>query len=1070
MQAGAQWTVTAVSLPTNFPPNALTSGANEYRVVVINTGDTPSSGTVTITDALPAGVSLDPLGASGTEQISGAPLSCSGLECTYSEPVQPGDALQVTIPVDTGAAGVVENLVTVSGGAPEVSQTTPTVIGVPARFGVAPGSAHTTLSSLQAGAHADLTSTLAFSTINDEGILAGDPKDTTFNLPAGFAGDVVDVPACAVSYFAAHNECPIDTQVGSVTLFVEAGNNSGRISTSPVYNLAASPGAVAKLGFFAGRTLDIQGNVFVRPGANGLEHLETTFENIDESLAELDSVVLTIWGVPNDPAHNAVRGLNCLAAGNCFQVNGGIPDGLLTPFLTNPTSCSGAPLHSEFKVDSWQHPSEGPPPTLMQFGTLTGCEQLTMTPSLIVEPSNTSAYSPTGLKVGLEVPQTFENPYGLATSHLKDAVITLPEGMTLNPSAAAGLGSCTEAQVEAETAASLQDEGCPNASKIGTVHVKSPAISEEATGSVYVATPFANRFDSLLALYVVAKIPDRGIVVRLAGKVEPNPLTGQLTTTFDENPQLPFSDFTLSFNQGAGAPLVTPATCGEYTTSGEMSPWSEPSAFSLVSSVFSITSGIGGAPCPAGAAAFAPQLVAGTLNNVAGSYSPFDLHITRGDGEQEITGISAQLPPGLSANLTGVPFCPEADIALARTKTGAQEEVEPSCPAASQIGHSLAGAGVGSQLVYAPGKLYMAGPFEGAPFSIVSITSAKVGPYDLGTVVLHLPLQINPTTAIVTVGAGSADQIPHIIKGIVIHLRDIRVYVDRSNFTLNPTSCNPMSLTASVIGSGQSFTSSADDGAVSVSNHYQASDCANLAFKPSFKLSIPARASKVAGMGLTTKLTFPAGTQGTQANVRYVKVVLPRALPSRFSTLQKACLAGVFDANPAACPAGSVVGHARAVTPILPVPLTGPAYFVSHGGAKFPELVLVLQGYGVTIELHGETNIKSGVTSSTFRTVPDQPVSSFELTLPQGKDSALAAFLPAKDKGDFCGQKLTAPTNIIGQNGLEIRQSTPITVTGCSGKAQKLAAALKACRKKARAKRGSCARAARRRYGSSKKG
>jgi hypothetical protein len=1058
-----QWTISAVSMPTNFPPNDSTSGENLYQVIVTNSGGAPSTGTITITDTLPAGLTAAGE-ASGEEQIERKSLVCSGLQCTYPEPVVPGDSLKLAIPVDTGAAGSVTNLITVSGGgAPEASQSIPTQISsVPATFGIAPGSANTVLSNDQAGAHADLMTTIAFNTITHEGALAGDPKDTTDNLPPGFAGDLTDMPACTVAYFSAHNNCPVETQVGTTTLYIEQGGSPREVIT-PVYNLVPNPGTTAKLAFYAA-IFGVQGDVSIRPGDEGLE---TTFHNTTQATAELDSVALTIWGVPNDPGHDALRGLYCDdGAGSCSSPVGGAAGSAIVPFLTNPTSCSGEPLQAEFKAVSWQHPNESESvKALMPFGPLTGCEHLTMEPTLTVEPTTTSAYSATGLNVGLEVPQTYENPYGLATSNLKAAVVTLPAGMSLNPSAAAGLGYCTEAQLASETAASLQGEGCPNDSKIGTVRVKSPGISEEATGALYVAQPFANRFDSLIALYIVAKIPNRGIIVRSQGKVEENPITGQLRTTFPENPQLPFSDFTLSFRQGQTSPLITPPACGTYTARGLLTPWSDLGTVIPVSSIFEIPHGIGGGECPSGGVpSFAPRVVAGTLNNSAGSYSFLDIHISRNDGEQEITGFASQFPPGLTANLSGVPFCSEADIALARAETGAREEAEPACPAASEIGHTIAEAGVGTVLAQTPGKLYMAGPYEGAPFSIVAITSAKVGPFDLGTVVVHLPLDINPVTAAVTIPAGPADQIPHIIKGIIIHVRDIRVYVDRSDFILNPTSCDPMSLSATVIGGGADPTNPADDNPVTVTNPFQDADCQNLKFAPKFAASTSGKTSKANGASLHVDLTYPTGSLGSDANIRAVKVDLPKQLPSRLTTLQKACTAAQFDANPAGCPAASLIGQAQALTPVLPVPLVGPAYFVSHGGEAFPSLEIVLQGYGVKIILTGETFIsKARITSSTFRTIPDQPVTSFELTLPEGKYSALAA------NGNLCKSKLAMPTAFVGQNGDAIHQSTPISVTGCAKtktltRAQKLAKALKACHKKGKGRRAACERLARRKY------
>ena len=591
-------------------------------------------------------------------------------------------------------------------------------------------------------------------------------------------------------------------------------------------------------------------------------------------------------------------------------------------------------------------------------------------------------------------------------------------------------------------------------------------LSEKLTGSIYIATPFDNKFGSLLGLYIVVKDPARGIIVKLAGHIEPNPVTGQLVTTFDENPQVPFSRFTLKLRQGATSPLVSPPACGTYTAQADLTPWSAPLTPVHATSSFAIENGIGGGPCPSGGVPpFHPGLVAGTLNNSAGAYSPMDIHITRGDGEQEITRFSSILPPGLTANLSGIPFCPDASIEAAKHVSGAQEETTPSCPASSEIGHTLVGAGVGTVLAYTPGKIYLAGPYNGAPFSVVSITSAKVGPFDLGTVVIRFALEINPETAVVTVDAKASDAIPHIIDGIVIHVRDIHVYVDRPQFMINPTNCNPLSFAATVDGAGADFTNPADQVPVTVTSRFQLANCQNLTFKPVFRVTTSGKTSRSKGASLTAKLTYPKAPFGSQANIARVKVDLPKQLPSRLTTLQKACTAAQFNANPAGCPAASFIGHAKAITPILPVPLEGPAIFVSHGGEAFPSLIVVLQGYGVTIDLVGSTFIsKAGITSSTFKTVPDQPVTSFELTLPEGKYSALAA------NGNLCKSKLAMPTAFVAQNGAVIHQSTPVSVTGCPKakaltRAQKLTAALKACHKKAKGKRASCERAARKSYG-----
>ncbi len=431
-------------------------------------------------------------------------------------------------------------------------------------------------------------------------------------------------------------------------------------------------------------------------------------------------------------------------------------------------------------------------------------------------------------------------------------------------------------------------------------------------------------------------------------------------------------------------------------------------------------------PCPSGGVPpFSPQVVAYPIHANAAAYTPFYLRISRGDGEQEIVGFSTTLPPGLSGSLTGIPFCPEADIEAARNQTGGEAEEHPACPAASEIGHTIVSAGVGTVLAQTPGKIYLAGAFHGDPLSIVSVTSAKVGPFDLGTVVVRFGLKINPSTAQVEVDASGSEPIPHIIKGIVVHVREIHVYMDRERFILNPTSCDPSRISNTITGAGANPANPADRTPVSVTSPFQAADCANLAFSPTFTVSTSGRTSRADGASLTTKLVYPAGSLGMQANVAYVKVELPKVLPSRLTTLQKACPAAQFASNPSGCPAASVVGHALVHTPVLPVPLEGPAYFVSHGGESFPNLVVVLQGYGLTIDLVGNTSIKGGVTSSTFKATPDVPFSSFELVLPQGPGSALAA------NGNLCEQNLVMPTQLLSQSGLAIVQGTHVEVEEC---------------------------------------
>ena len=412
--------------------------------------------------------------------------------------------------------------------------------------------------------------------------------------------------------------------------------------------------------------------------------------------------------------------------------------------------------------------------------------------------------------------------------------------MTINPSQAEGLEVCSEADLARETLAAQPGEGCPQASKIGTVEVESPLIDEAIGGSLYVAAPYENPTGSLIALYVVLKSPRLGILVKQPLEVTPDPRTGQLISTAENMPQLPFSHFRLHFREGGRAPLVSPPGCGSFQTKAMLYPWSgNPPVES--SSTFQIISGPDNSPCPSGAAPFDPGFSAGTLNNAAGRYSPFDMRITRGDGEQDITKFSSILPPGVVGKIAGVPWCSDAGIARASGRQGAhggQEELnDPSCPAASQIGTTTAGAGVGGQLTYVPGKLYLAGPYHGDPMSVVSITPAVAGPFDAGTVVVREALTLNPVTGEVEVDGAASDPIPHILKGIPLNVRDLRVHVDRPEFTLNATSCDKEQARATLWGGGTALEPLPDH-PVGLAARYQAADCASLGFKPKLGLKL----------------------------------------------------------------------------------------------------------------------------------------------------------------------------------------------------------------------------------------
>jgi hypothetical protein len=897
-------------------------------------------------------------------------------------------------------------------------------------FEIEPGSFHLVSSTLQAGAHEDLTTEIDFAH-NAAGKTFNDVRTVIVNLPPGLDANNTAVPTCTQAQLVGATggppECPAASQVGTIAVDLNLRGDAQERYKFGIYNMeVTSFGTTAELGFKISLITQAL-PVSVRPGDSGLT---VTTPDIEKS-AEAHAISVVIWGLPAAASHEAERGLECFDVGTLaeecrMRFNGKVPVKIpVKPFLSIPTSCTSEPLVATVEADSWEEPNNWSK-AASTIGPIAECERVPFDPSIEVQPTTRSAESPSGLNVSLVVPQRWSEPFVPATSDLKDAKVTLPEGFTINPSAGSGLGDCTPEEYEAETSSSSPGVGCPAESKIGSIEIETPVLDEKILGSVYVAKPFDNPFDSLLGLYVVAKVPDRGIIVKVAGQIQPNPVTGQLVTTFDNDPQQPFERFTLKFRPGATAPLASPAVCGTYTTQADLAPWSAPLEPRLVSSSFEITSGVHEGACPSGnIPPFHPYVISGTENNDGGSYSPFYLRIVREDGEQEITRFSTVLPPGLSGNLSGIPFCPDADIEAARHLSGQQEIEAPACPAASEIGHTFVGAGVGSVEAQTPGRIYLAGPYHGSALSIVSITSAKVGPFDLGTVVIRFALRINPITAQVEVDATGSDPIPHIIDGIVVHVRDIRVYMNRPNFIINPTNCARMAISETITGAGANPADLADQTSVTATAPFEAADCSSLGFKPAFKVATSGRTSKANGASLTAKLAVP-GALGTQANIARVKVELPKQLPSRLPTLQKACRAATFEANPADCPAASVIGHATATTPILPVPLTGPAYFVSHGGEAFPSLVVVLQGYGITVDLVGATFIsKKGITSSTFKTVPDVPVGTFELTLPQGPFSALAANV------NLCKSKLTMPTEFIAQNGAVLDQSTKIAVTGC---------------------------------------
>jgi hypothetical protein len=565
---------------------------------------------------------------------------------------------------------------------------------------------------------------------------------------------------------------------------------------------------------------------------------------------------------------------------------------------------------------------------------------------------------------------------------VRRAVVTLPEGVTINPSVGSGLGVCTAAQYEAETSSSPFGAGCPAESKIGDFRVKTPIVSGPVNGSIFLAAPRENPFGSLIAVYLVAKSIERGILVKVAGELKADPGSGNLTAVFDELPQLPYSDLEIHFREGQRSPLATPPACGNISTEADLTPWRDPGLVRHKSLPAVIGAGAGGGPCPVGLAPFAPQAVAGMLNSRAGAYTPFYLHLTRKVTEQEIVSYSAQFPPGLLAKIAGIPYCPDSAIEAARQSSGVTERDHPHCPAASLIGHTYSGYGVGSVLAYAPGNLYLAGPYRGSAFSVVAIDSALVGPFDLGTVIIRSAVRIDPQTAQASIDATGTDPIPHIIDGIPIHLRDIRAYIDRPNFTLNPTSCEPFKVASALNGAGRRYADRSDDTLAVASAPFQAFDCASLGFRPRIGLELKGGTKR----GNYPSLRVTVRPRPGDANIATSQVRLPPSLFLDQSRIRTICTKTQFAAG--RCPSGSVYGHARAFTPLLEAPMEGPVYLRSSAHT-LPDLVFALRGHGIEVDVAGRIDAYKGGIRGTFPTIPDAPVSKFVLRMNGGKRGVL---------------------------------------------------------------------------------
>ena len=889
-------------------------------------------------------------------------------------------------------------------------------------------------------------------------------KDVAVQVPPGLIGNPSATPKCTQAASEAF-KCLPGEQVGTMELETGAIEPDGEYETfapRPLFNVVAPAGDAARFSVrfnnFANAIIDVH----LRSGSD--YGVDADSLNIT-SLAPLRAIVVRFWGVPAEASHTPERA--CLNKEGGGYTQGCASEAPRRPFLSMPTACSGQGS-ATLSVDAYQQPGAFTPPVADRMPAVTGCGRVGFTPSFEARPTSQAADSPTGLDVDLHVPQD-ENPEGLASAALRNATIAFPPGLVVDPSAADGLGACSEAQVGFTGFAEMNGAGepdvqtpqftpspaeCPGASKLGTVQVQTPLLEHPVPGSLYLARQSENPFGSLLAVYLTLYDPISGVVVKLPGLLQANPQTGRLTATFDQNPQLPFEDLRVSLFEGSRAALSTPPVCGSYTTETTLTPWSSPEAPNATpASSFTVGEGAGGSGCVGseGEAANAPLFEAGTASPVAGSFSPLVLKLAREDGSQRFGALNVGLPEGLIGKVAGVQECPQADIEAAQRRShegeGAAELANPSCPAASELGSVHVGVGSGAPL-YVTGRAYFAGPYEGAPFSLAIVTPAVAGPFDLGVVVVRAALFIDPLTAQVSV---RSDPFPSIIDGIPLDIRSVAVDVDRPGFILNPTSCATMAIT------GQEQSTQGQS--ASLSDRFQAGGCTSLPFKPSLAVSASGRVSHLDGTSVQFRLSYPPGALGREAWLRAAKFEFPKQLSARFGTIQKSCPAATFAANPAGCPGPATIGTAEVKTQLLPVPLSGPVYFVSNGSAKFPEAVFVLQGDGVTVDLHSETfiNETTGVTSATLPAIPGVPFEEAVVTLPAGEYSEFTGIgnlckptktvtvkkkVTVRRKGherkvtktvkQTVPAPLEMPTGFIGQNGASISQETPVTITECA--------------------------------------
>ncbi|HTT93882.1 MAG TPA: hypothetical protein VMF55_04370 [Solirubrobacterales bacterium] len=855
---------------------------------------------------------------------------------------------------------------------------------------ITPGSFGTALSTNQAGAHPDLRTTFTLETLPNNEPLGGTPKDLHVEFPPGFIGAANATPTCPMAQVLSFsNPCPLGTAVGEFNATLYYFGLKFPLS-GLVYNVAPDPGEPAALGFFA--LYPVRLDTGIRSETD--YGLTTSSFDLTEG-ASLIGIDMTLWGVPAD--HNGPGGGKFDTAGREYGGPGTSPR---RAFFTNPTQCGGGSLTSGLSMDTWQSPGVFASASY-DMGPITGCNRLSFAPTIDVRPDTKAAGAPAGLSVDIDVPQN-SDPSGLATPDVKGVTVALPDGMQLSPGSTDGSLGCTDEQIGLHTPGPAT---CPDASKIGNVEITTPLLDDPLKGTVFLGSQESSDPASGQMFRIFFQAEGSGVRVKLEGSVKVNPANGQITTTFAANPQLPFEHLELNFNGGPRAVLTTPDTCGTYRTQTE------------------ITSYAGGAPVDEAPSfvidqncdrsGFTPSLEAGTTNPIGGKYSPFTLTVQRQDGQQNLAAIGVTLPKGLLAKLAGVPLCGDGEAAAG------------TCGEASRIGSATVASGEGSAPIWVPqpGRpptgVYLAGPYKGAPYSIVTKVPAQSGPFDLGTVVVRSALQVDPTTTQVS---AVSDPLPQIVSGVPVYYRTVNLSIDRSDFIVNPTNCEPSQVTSSLTSAGGSKATPSD--------RFQVADCAALAFAPKLALAFKGGIRRTGHPALTATLTQPVGEN---SNIAGTTVILPKSSFIDQAHVRDTCTRVQF--NEGKCPQSSILGTATAWSPLLDKPLTGPVYFRSNGGERrLPDMVADLNGQIHVILVGFIDSKKVGKETSLVRTrfasVPDAPVSKFELRLKGGKRGLI------QNSADLCKVKPKAEVKMAGQNGKTHDFTAPIQIS-CGGNKSK---------------------------------